>query len=413
MTQTLTVNTARSNLHTALVASVAQPYTPKQFPKLVFGETVDVELYLTDAARSGIAGFTPRIVVTLADQKPSAGTFTVSDGIDTTTALDWDATETEIEDALNALNGGIGPDGDTVTVSKYATGSFNVFFDTVGDRATLTVGASGIQPVSTASILPIVEGDVTTREQQLIQIKASPLVSAEGGALITDGWTMTLDANNANFLQAVAREPISANYSIEIVNTSSEVDVIARGPVILEPATFNVAALNGISYPDFAPAQTTSGWAIYDDSQYTIDNQLSIVGGARTLVTIDALGSETNKTQLPIGVSDFWNATTNKIMPINVGDSYDLRLDFVADPQSNTESVRVELDIGDGNPSIVIVALTAGFPESAPQDVAVSFPFFSLETFVANGGSIYITPSSNFTFYDFSVFIKRDYSPSN
>ena len=410
MTQTLTVNTARSNLYTSLVASVPQPYTPKQFPKLVFGETIDVELYLTDAARSGVAGFTPRIVITLADQKPSGGTFTISDGIDTTAALDWDSTETEIETALNALNSNTGPDGDTVTVDKYSNGSFNVFFDTVGDRATLTVAASGVQPVSTASILPIVEGDATTREQQLIQIKASPLVFSEGGTLITDGWRMTLDTNNANFLQATAREAISANYSIEIVNASSEVDVIARGPVILEPATFNVAALNGIAYPDIP--QTTNGWAIYYDSQYTIDDQLSIAAETRTMVTIDALGSLTNKTQIPNGVSDFWDASINKVTPVNVGDSYDLRLDFVADPQSNTESVLVELDIGDGNPSVVIVALNATFPEQQPQEVSVSFPFFSLETFINNGGSIYITPSSNFTFYNFSIFIKRDYTAS-
>lgn len=41
MTQTLTVNTARSNLYTALVASTEQPYTPKQFPKLTFGNPDD------------------------------------------------------------------------------------------------------------------------------------------------------------------------------------------------------------------------------------------------------------------------------------------------------------------------------------------------------------------------------------
>ena len=250
MTQTLTVNTARSNPYAALVASTSQPYTPKQFPKLTFGETVDVELYLANDARSGLAGYTPRIAITLDDQNPSAGTFTISDGIDTTADLDWDATETEIETALNAMNDGIGPDGDLVTVGKYDTGAFAVFFDTVGDRVTLTVEASNIQPVSTASILPIVEGDASTREQQLIQIKASPLVFTDGGALITDGWRMTLDANNANFMRAVAREAISANYSIEIVSPTSTVDVIARGPVLLEPSTFSVAALNGIAYPD-------------------------------------------------------------------------------------------------------------------------------------------------------------------
>lgn len=241
MTQTLTVNPARPNLYTSLVAGVQQLYTPKQFPKLVFGETVGVDLYLAnDAARSGVAGFTPRIVVTLDDQKPSAGTFTINDGTDTTVALDWDATETEIKAALNELNLNTGPFGSTVDVTKYSNGSFNVFFDTVGNRVALAVTVSGIQPVSSASILPVVEGSVSTREQQLIQIKAEPLVLSETSTAITDGWSMTINANNAKFMQAVAIEAISANYTIEIIeDSSSNVDVVARGPVILEPRPFN------------------------------------------------------------------------------------------------------------------------------------------------------------------------------
>lgn len=341
MTQTLTVNPARPNLYTALVASVAQPYTPKQFPKLVYGETVDVSLYLANDARSGATGSTPRIAITLDDVKPKSGAFTLSDGIEnfivsgagttaanglyklideqfdnhpvwrllngatsyfirrethdahnawhlvqadsatqvpanqylysdgqggsgpgltgwtvdddgispaptltssieTTAALDWDATETEIETALNELNDDTGPYSDTVKVAKYANGSFNVFFDSVGDHAALTVSVSNIQPVSAASIISIVEGSATTREQQLIQIKVSPLVLTSTGTEITDGWSMVLDANNVNFLQAVALEAISANYTIEIVDdASTNVDVVALGPVILEPSAFN------------------------------------------------------------------------------------------------------------------------------------------------------------------------------
>jgi hypothetical protein len=94
--------------------------------------------------------------------------------------------------------------------------------------------------VSSASILPVVEGDATTREQQLIQIKAEPLVLSETSTAITDGWSMTINANNAKFMQAVAIEAISANYTIEIIeDASSNVDVVARGPVILEPRPFN------------------------------------------------------------------------------------------------------------------------------------------------------------------------------
>ena len=241
MTQTLTVNAARPNLYTALVASLRQPYTPKQFPKLVFGETVGVNLYLAnDAARSSVYGFTARISITLDDVKPKAGTFTISDGGESTAALEWDATETEIKAALNKLNLNTGPFGCTVTVDKYANGSFNVFFDLVGNRAALAVAVSGIQPVSSVQVVSIVEGNATTREQQLIQIKAEPLLLSGTAVGITDGWSMTLDSNNTKFLQAVAVEAISANYTIEIIQSSTaKVDVVARGPVILEPRPFN------------------------------------------------------------------------------------------------------------------------------------------------------------------------------
>ena len=255
MTQSLTANTARSNLSTALVAGLSQPYTPKQFPKLVFGETVDVNLYLVDDSgtydtRSGLAGYTPRVVVTLDDQTPQGGTFTVGDGTDTTTALAWDATETEIETALNLLNTSTGPFGDMVTVEKFDTGAFSVLFDSLGAQNVLIVNTTYISPTSTASILPIVEGGATSREVQIIKLSASPLIFADGGATITSGWRMTLDANNANFLRATAGGEISADYSIEIVSPTSTIDVVARGPVILKPSTFDVAALNGISYPD-------------------------------------------------------------------------------------------------------------------------------------------------------------------
>jgi hypothetical protein len=238
MTQTLTVNTARPNLYTALVASVEQPYTPKQFPGLVFGDTIGVNLYLANDARSGASGSSPKITITLDDVTPKGGTFTIGDGTQTTTALDWDATENEIEAALNALNANMGPFGSQVNVIRYSNGSFNIVFDTAGNRAALTVSASNIQPFSSASVLPIVDGSVTSREQQLILIKADPLVLADTTTAITGGWLMSLNSNNYKFMQATALEAISANYTIEITeDSSSNVDVVARGPVILEPSS--------------------------------------------------------------------------------------------------------------------------------------------------------------------------------
>ena len=245
MTQTITVNTARPNLALSLVAGLSQPYTPKAFPRLVYGETVDVSLYLVDGGaydtRSGVAGSTPRISITLDDSRSTAGTFTISDGTVTTTALPYDATESEVEAALNALNTNTGPNGDKVLVTKFNSGAFSILYDTVGAKGAFTVNASGIQPLSAATITELVAGSATVREEQLIQLKAEPLVFTSGGTEITNGWTISLAATNPNLLRALSLEqgPISANYSIEIVNSSSHVDVVAKGPVILSPSVPN------------------------------------------------------------------------------------------------------------------------------------------------------------------------------
>lgn len=86
MTQTLTANTARANLSTALVAGLSQPFTPRAFPRIAAGETFDVELYLIENGaydtRSGATGYTPRIKITLDDTTPQDGTFTISDGVE-------------------------------------------------------------------------------------------------------------------------------------------------------------------------------------------------------------------------------------------------------------------------------------------------------------------------------------------
>ena len=256
MTQTLTVNTARSNVHTALVAAIAQPYTPKAFPTLTFGETVDITLYLVTEggaidARSGTTGYTPRVSVLLPTLQPTDGAFTINDGTETITA-DYDIGAQNLETALNAMNDGAGPFNDQCAVTKFADGTFSILFDTVGDKSELTVSASGIQPTSAASVLPLVEGDATTREEQLIRILAEPLVFEDSATQITDGWAMTLNANNANILRATAAEQgdLSANYSIEVVAPTAAVNVVARGPVIVKEASFDIAALSGITYPE-------------------------------------------------------------------------------------------------------------------------------------------------------------------
>jgi len=254
MAHTLTVNSSRSLLSTALVTSKSQPYSPSPFPDLSFGETVYFNLYITDGdqydTRSGLAGYNPRIVITLADQKPESGVFTVSDNVDITSSLDYDASAAELEIALNEMNDGNGPFGDNVTVSKFQNGSYSILFNSDGDHPELSVDVSGLSPKSIASVLPLVNGTPTTREQQILQIQSEPLIFANSALPIDDGWRMSINANNSNLLQAVANGEISADYSIQLVDPSGSVDVLANGPLILKPKSFDIFALSGITYSE-------------------------------------------------------------------------------------------------------------------------------------------------------------------
>lgn len=241
MTQTLTANTARANLSTALVAGLSQPFAIKPFPRIAAGETFDVELYLIENGaydtRSGATGYTPRIKITLDDTTPQDGTFTISDGVETTAALDHDTLASEVETALNALNDNTGPFGDKVLVDKFGNGAFSIVFDSVGNKSPLVADVAGIRPASSATVSAIVDGSASRREEQIIKVSADPLVSVAAGVEITNGWTVTIDATGESFLRAVtvAQGAISANYSIELVADSGAVDVVARGPVILTP----------------------------------------------------------------------------------------------------------------------------------------------------------------------------------
>ena len=399
MSHTLTVNTARSNVQTALVAGIAQPYTPKAFPTLTFGETVGITLYLIDAAgsydaRSGAAGYTPRISVMLPTLQPTSGTFTIEstpivdayvvsgagtsdvngtydrwlegailpigwthplykktsggsdffiwndanntgkwylsvDGLygeglnlysndsadatppksgwqtvalnadnpaptvekppETVTA-DYNVSAVDLETALNAMNDGAGPFGDQCAVTKFADGTFSILFDTVGNKDMLTVSAGGIQPTSAASVLPLVEGDATTREEQLIRILAEPLVFEDSATEVANGWTMTLNANNANILRALAAEQgdMSANFSIDVISPTSTVDVVARGPVILKQGSFDVAALNGIEYPDFPTQIDRNTTTITDETYAALNTDAAILSTNSTINLAEA-----------------------------------------------------------------------------------------------------------------------------
>lgn len=167
----------------------------------------------------------------------------------------------------------------------------------------------------------------------------------------------------------------------------------------------------GKSWKDLVDQMTGAGWGFWADSQYTEASPRTITAGQRTQLTIDGLGSRTNLENLNTLPSTVWYNDT--FWPVNVGDRYAARLNLVMSRtgNSNWEFAIFEFEVGSFNALTVQQPLYKNIGE--PQAVTLSDDLFSLETFVSNGGRIYVTATEQITIWDTTVFFAREYVPKD
>lgn len=151
-----------------------------------------------------------------------------------------------------------------------------------------------------------------------------------------------------------------------------------------------------------------TGVAAWADSTYTSSAKRAIAAGVRTKVTIDGLGAQTDLDQLPSG-SAWWNTTSNKIIPDANGDAYDVRIIFNATPTAGSDYFDIELDIG-GAIGVILAETKIYAKGTGTHSFVLSWPVRTKDTFLANGGEIYITPSSNQNFWDFNIQITKTHA---
>lgn len=223
-------------------------------------------------------------------------------------------------------------------------------------------------------------------------------ITLPSAATVGDGWVVTIKkkGSTANItIDPDGSETIDGDTTILLQHTNQAMSIVSDGS--------NWCRM----YPT-----TPKGWAYYKDAQYTTSSRLTLTGTpTRDLLTIDGLDTSTNTNFLPDGVSAFWDTTNDKILAQRDGDSFDVKVEFNVDVPSNTDSIKLELDVGSGSPD-VISTHTFQFAQSGEQIAMVSFPAFTLSTFLANGGKIYLTASTTgVEIWGASIFIKRDFSP--
>ena len=149
------------------------------------------------------------------------------------------------------------------------------------------------------------------------------------------------------------------------------------------------------------------GWENVADTTYTDTVPFDATKNVRTLIPLNS--DSVVNSQIPDGVTTFWNDTTNTFEPDRIGDFYFLRFNFQASASKNFSTALVELDIGGSQGTIW--SDNVSFNKGANVFVSQSFgiPVFTLGTFVTNGGQFFITGSNNLEIYEQSLVIFRTF----
>lgn len=168
---------------------------------------------------------------------------------------------------------------------------------------------------------------------------------------------------------------------------------------------------------NFTELYDVGGWANYADAE---SSPATIsVGTTPVQIQIDGAGGTSTSAYLPYeirGSGELWDTTNDKITPIAIGDTYDIRLDLEFSAKTGSpNNIFLVLDIGatpdgtGGAGSIIILNRSISANKSTPFSTSAGFPIFTLSTFVTNGGSFWLsTDTGTVTLASRGIFIKRD-----
>lgn len=156
-----------------------------------------------------------------------------------------------------------------------------------------------------------------------------------------------------------------------------------------------------------APPSEWSGWGNYVDDQYTALAPLQLVADTPTLLDNNAAGSLTNETQLPADITSFYDSTTFGILGLD-GDAYSITLDFKVKPTEGGATY-IEHWIDIGAPVGELYRRITSFPKGINQerDVTTTTSVYTLATWEANGGKVYVQSNGTCDIYDIRFVVFR------
>lgn len=149
-----------------------------------------------------------------------------------------------------------------------------------------------------------------------------------------------------------------------------------------------------------------TGWEQITDAAYTSGSPLVILNGVTGKIQT---GTVTKiQTQLPTGVSSFWNETTDKLVAVNNGDAFTLSLRFKAFMSVTNGLADVAIDIGGTLDGISNETIVFSKGSGVEQKFDIDLSYFTGTTFIANGGIIEVKPlNGDISIYDIVLVIFR------
>jgi hypothetical protein len=194
-------------------------------PVFTLGDTATVELYLVESTglntypRQEIGFPTSpgiRVAVGAIDESPLAGTWTLSYGGDTTTALAFNATPAVVQAALNLLASITAAGG--VTVAKIGD-NYNIVFNANGARTELTTNGAALIPLSAANVASLQTGDANKPAIYLVHLQrtvaglATSFSPTAASAITVESLT-AWDGTKATYRVSISPDPKGGSFSL-------------------------------------------------------------------------------------------------------------------------------------------------------------------------------------------------------
>jgi hypothetical protein len=187
---------------------------------------------------------------------PETGTYTLTFGGDTTSALDAAATAGAIQTALNGLSAISSAGG--VSVTGELSDHFTVRFATAGTQGSISADVSQLIPDTVAVIDERIAGSATVKEVQEIQLRLTPAVFQDSWADLGTSITATVETTITgsgidNEIQRLSfsREPFIGNYRLTFPATAFTVSSPVTSGVFITTVTHGLALNQPVAITGF------------------------------------------------------------------------------------------------------------------------------------------------------------------